>query len=83
MPGAERDEETGEYREKYPEEKFVETLREIGPAGTQDIADGVGCSYDHAYKKLRSFEEDGVVASSRVGNARLWELTDDEEGTET
>jgi Mn-dependent DtxR family transcriptional regulator len=86
MPGANRDEDTGEYREKYPDEDFVEFLDEDGPAGTQDIADAVGCSYDHAYKTLRRLaDEEERITSSRIGNARLWELgeTADEPDGET
>jgi Mn-dependent DtxR family transcriptional regulator len=80
MPGANRDEETGQYRETYSDADFFEFLEEDGPAGTQDVADAVGCSYDHAYKTLRRLEDEGSVSSSRVGNARLWQI--DEEGVD-
>ena len=79
MPGAERDDETGKYREKYPEEDFLEAVTE--PSGTQNVADAVGCSYDHAYKTLRRLEEEGRVSSERVGNARLWRLDEEDTGT--
>lgn len=76
---AERDEDSGRYTETYPLDQFVEALRALGgAAGTQDVADEVGCIYDTAYKKLRSLEDDGRVTSQKVANARLWRVGDDE-----
>ncbi len=77
MPGANRDEDSGQYQETYPDEDFVDALDEHGPTGTQAVADAVGCSYDHAYKTLRRLEAEGVVSSDRVGNARLWKVDEE------
>lgn len=76
MPGAERN-DSGKYTDKYPPESFTDALRELGgAAGTQDIADAVGCKYDTAYKKLRTLEDEGRVTSQKVANARLWQVGD-------
>jgi GTP-sensing pleiotropic transcriptional regulator CodY len=78
MPGADRDDDSGRYQEKYPIEAFLDALEaEGGMAGTQDIVDRVGCSYELGYKKLRTLEKEGTITSRKIGNARLWQYTDD------
>jgi predicted transcriptional regulator len=72
MGGRERDEETGEFTEEYPTEEFLQSLEELGPAGTTEIAEHIGCDRRTAYIKLQSLEQDGVVESQKVGNALLW-----------
>ncbi|WP_129116616.1 FaeA/PapI family transcriptional regulator [Halegenticoccus tardaugens] len=79
MPGMDRDEESGRYLEKYPIEEFVEALESLGGmAGTQEVADEVGSSYQTAYYKLGDLEDEGRVHPRRVGSANLWVLVDDE-----
>lgn len=73
MPGADRDDESGQYTETYPTEEFLDAIADAGDmAGTQDVADYVGSSYETAYKKLRKLEGSGVVESKKVANARVW-----------
>lgn len=78
MPGADRDDESGKYRSKYPTEDFLDAIADAGgTAGTQDVADAVGCSYETAYKKLRALEDSGAVESTKFGNARAWSVDDE------
>ncbi|MFC6720299.1 transcriptional regulator [Halobacteriaceae bacterium SHR40] len=74
MDDRDRDENSGKFTEEYPETDFLEALDEIGPAGTTDISDHVGCDRRTAYLKLKSLEKDNEVRSQKVGNALLWEL---------
>jgi predicted ArsR family transcriptional regulator len=76
MPGADRDDDSGQYTEKYPRQEFLDGVAGIEMAGTQDIADAVGCSYETAYKKLRALEDEGVVESRKVANSRVWMLAE-------
>ena len=79
MPGAERDDDSGQYTETYPPEEFLAAIADAdGMAGTQDVADSVGCSYETAYKKLRGLEDEDTIESQKVANARAWLLVDDE-----
>jgi GTP-sensing pleiotropic transcriptional regulator CodY len=72
-----RDESSGRYSESFPSERFVDAIEALGgAAGTQEIADQVGCQYRTAYGKLRDLESDGRVTSRKVGNARLWSVAD-------
>lgn len=73
MGGRERDEDTGKFTEEYPLEEFLQALEEIGPAGTTDIAEHIGCDRRTAYLKLQSLEEENEIQSRKVGNALLWE----------
>ena len=78
MPGAERDNDSGQYTETYPTDEFLGAIDGVdGVAGTQDVADAVGCSYETAYKKLRSLEDAGAVESEKVANARVWLRADE------
>lgn len=78
MPGADRDDDSGQYQEKYSTDYFLEAIESAdGVVGTQDVADHVGCSYETAYKKLRSLEDSGSISSSKVGNARVWTVSDE------
>lgn len=72
MGRRERDEETGEFTEEFPIEDFLQALEKIGPAGTTEIAEHIGCDRRTAYLKLQSLEADGEIKSQKVGNALLW-----------
>jgi len=83
MPGAGRDDESGQYTEKYPTGRFLQAIDNVdGMAGTQDVADYVGCSYETAYKKLRKLEDSGSVNSQKVANARVWLRADEQTPSE-
>ena len=72
-----RDADTGQYTEEYPPPDFVAAIEDAsGSAGTQDIADTVGCSYETAYKKLHQLADDGTITRQKVGNANLWVVED-------
>lgn len=77
-PMARERDESGRIKETYPLKDVHATLAEIGPAGTQEVADELGSSYETAYHKLRALEDDGRVTSRKVGNARLWSDADPE-----
>ena len=62
----------GQVVESYPTENVLDVLAEIGPAGTREVSDELGSSYETAYKKLRALEDDGRITSRKVANARLW-----------
>lgn len=86
MPGAERDDDSGKYTDKYPQEEFLDALdEEGGMAATMDIASRVAPEYDRdpeefydtTYKKLRRLNNDGVIETREVGRNILWMLPDD------
>lgn len=68
---ADRDEE-GKYTEEYPDEAFLSAIEAVDVASTQNIADEVGCSYDLAYRRLKSLESDGKLNSQKVRSAFVW-----------
>lgn len=74
---ADRD-DSGRYSETYPLEEFIDALDDLGgSAGTQEVADAVGCKYRTANAKLHELEEGGRVTARKVGNAYLWMLDDE------
>lgn len=77
MPERERDDKSGKFTEKYPRKAFLDALREHGPTSTTAVADELGCSYELAYQRLRTLQDEGAVRSDRVGNAHLWSVADE------
>jgi hypothetical protein len=70
-----RDSDSGRFVEEYPRPAFVDAIREAGgSAGTREVADDVGCSYETAYKKLRELEEEGELTHRKISGVRLWEV---------
>jgi predicted transcriptional regulator len=76
MDDRDRDEGSGKFTEEYSPQEFLEALAELGPSGTTDISDYVGCDRRTAYLKLKSLEEENEVKSKKVGNSLLWEPDD-------
>lgn len=66
-----RDDE-GQFTEEYADEEFLSAIRGLSVASTQNIADEVGCSYDLAYRRLKSLEQDREVECEEVGGSFIW-----------
>lgn len=69
---ADRDEESGKFTEQYPREAFLRAVESIDNATTARIAEEVGCSYDLAYRRLNTLEEDGEVTHTKIGSSFVW-----------
>lgn len=54
-------------------EDFLSVIDERGQAATSEVADALGYSREHAYRRLRDLENEGDVESRTVGGAKLWE----------
>lgn len=68
----------GRFAEEYPDSSILDAIETLGgAAGTQEVADEVGCPYRTAYHKLSKLEERGQVSSRKVANARLWSRADE------
>ena len=73
MPGVDRDEDSGEYTETYPDSDFIEVIEEMdGMASTSDISDNVGCTHRTAYTRLKKIEDKGLIESRKLGNTLVW-----------
>lgn len=66
-----RDEE-GKYNELYPGSAFLEAIRELPVASTQNVAEEVGCSYNLAYRRLGDLHEKGQLKREEVGNSFVY-----------
>lgn len=72
--------ESGQWTESFPPAAFRAYLAEHPRSTTNEVAEGLGCSYKTAFRKISALKERGEVESRRAGNAHLWSLT--EEGAE-
>ena len=78
MTDRERDDETGQYTDKYPPEDIIEAIRSLsGTAATSEVAEEINANRDTAYKKLRSMEEEGQVTSRLAGGIRVWSVDEE------
>lgn len=75
-PYFKQDEETGKITQQYSDEKFIEVVKDSSPASTSEVAEGVGCSSDNAYRRLKSLEEAGKIQSKMAGNSLIWFLVE-------
>lgn len=79
MVGKDRDEESGEYRDTYSNEAFINALSDLGgTAGTREVAEQIGCHRDTARRRLTELVEEGTVQRRTVGDSTLWLLADAE-----
>ena len=72
VPYFEQDEETGKISQQYSDEQFIEVVKNSAPASTSEVAEGVGCSSDNAYRRLKSLEEADRIDSKMAGNSLIW-----------
>ena len=75
-PYFEQDRETGKITQRYGDEEFIEVVKDSAPASTSEVAEGVGCSSDNAYRRLKALEEIGKVESKMAGNSLIWFLAE-------
>lgn len=69
----ERDEDSGQFTEEYDKIDFLDAVETLATPTTNNVAEYVGCSYDLAYRRLKSLENEGVVRFNEVGSSFLWE----------
>lgn len=67
-----RDKETGEFNEEYPEEAFLDAIESLDIPSTNDVAETVGCSYTLAYHRLNKLADQGKVKKVEIGNSFAW-----------
>lgn len=68
----------GKFATGYTDGEFLEAVYETeGLAGTSDVANAVGCSYETAIKRLTELADDGMLGTQKVANARVWMIESD------
>ena len=68
--------EGGKFNQEYSDEEFLSAVENLPVAGTQKVADEVGCSYNLAYRRLKNLNESGQVNCEKVGSAFVWTRTE-------
>jgi len=71
-----RDEETGKFSQQYEQQSFLEAIENLDNPTTMAIAESVGCSYDLAYRRLNSLEDEELVVKDEIGGTFLWRRTE-------
>jgi len=78
MPYDKRDSDSGQFAPKFTDNEFLKAVRDRELPTTSEVADAVGCKYRTAYARLGDLEDEGTVASRKVGNSLVWMLAGDE-----
>lgn len=79
MTGKDRNEDSGRYTDTYPNEIFLNTLRDLGgAAGTRAVAEQVGCHRDTARRRLAELAGENVIERNEVGDSILWSFANTE-----
>lgn len=71
MPRVQND-ETGRFETVYSDHDILDLLCREGITGTREVAEALGCSRTHAYRRLSELEEDGEITSRTIGGNRVW-----------
>jgi len=64
--------EGGRWDMTFNDVAFVDAVAVLPVASTQNVADEVGCSYDLAYRRLKTLENEGRVKSETVRGSFVW-----------
>lgn len=76
MPRVQND-ETGRFEMVYADQDILDLLSDL--TGTQEVAEALGCSRPHAYRRLSTLEEEGQITSRTIGGTRVWMSASDGE----
>jgi hypothetical protein len=64
--------DNGQYKQEFADEEFLEAVRGLPVASTQNVADNVGCSYNLAYRRLMTLGAQSRVRKEDVGTSFVW-----------
>lgn len=67
----------GHFQPEHEDHEFLEAVAEHEPAGTTEIADVVGVTRQNADQRLRQLQDEGTVASKKIGNSLAWSLVEE------
>lgn len=76
------DNETGQFTTIYDDGDILDQLDPLAGVGTATVAEALGCTTTHAYRRLRTLEDEGDVTSLTIGGSRVWMLADGDHGNE-
>lgn len=68
--------ENEDGRRKYPEQSFIDALKQNDTPTTTDVSEYVGCTSQAALYRLNQMEDENTVSSKKVGNVLVWSLND-------
>jgi CTP-dependent riboflavin kinase len=64
----------GKYSESFSDADFINAVRAVPVASTQNVADEVGCSYNLAYRRLTTLYEEDSIQREEVGTSFVYYL---------
>lgn len=76
------DGETGRFTTVYDDHEILNRLDTSTGVGTATVAEALGCTTTHAYRRLRTLEDEGDVTSLMIGGSRVWTLVGGEHNDE-
>jgi predicted ArsR family transcriptional regulator len=75
----ERDEQSGQFKQKYDPDQLIEAVREQGGGATaSEVADRLDAPRRSIHTRLAALHDDGRLGKRNVGPSVLWTLADGE-----
>jgi predicted transcriptional regulator len=68
----EQEQDTGQIKQQYSDQDFVDAVGDHDPASTTEVAESVGCTQRNALERLRKLEDAGRIQSKDVGRSFIW-----------
>jgi predicted transcriptional regulator len=63
---------------RYPDEEFIQAVREYNPASTSEVAESVGCTRRNADIRLKKLAEEGQVKQKKIAASQVWVVAEDQ-----
>lgn len=77
-----QDRETGWFTTVYDDREILNQLDTTTGTGTNTVAEALGCTTTHAYRRLRTLTDEGAVQSQTIGGTRIWTRADGKYGAD-
>lgn len=63
---------------RYPDEDFIEAVKEHSPASTSEVAESVGCTRRNADIRLKKLAEEKEVKRKKIAASQVWVVAEDQ-----
>jgi hypothetical protein len=77
VPYDERDDDSNQFKQAYPDDDFITAVTTLEPAGTREVADHVGCSTRLARYRLNNLVDDDRLEKHSVSNVYIYTIPAD------
>ena len=63
---------------RYPDEAFIQAIKEHSPASTSEVAESVGCTRRNADIRLKKLAGEGSVRQKKIAASQVWVVAENQ-----